>query len=110
VTTYCNYGSGTPVENYSSWSSNVPEYDSAKPNYWVKTVINYTSGNPDVVIYKDLGITEATAKANLAVTTAQTANTNSIEAISIAESKNKIYYSDGFPSGGTYINGDTLFK
>ena len=110
VTTYCNYGSGTPVENYSGWSSNVPEYDSTKPNYWVKTVINYTSGNPDVTIYKDLGITQATEKANLAVTTAQTANANSVEAISIAGSKNKIYYSDGFPSGGTYINGDTLFK
>ena len=110
VTTYCNYGSGTPVENYSGWSSNVPEYDSTKPNYWVKTIINYTSGNPDVTIYKDLGITEAAEKANLAVTTAQTANANSVEAISIAGSKNKIYYSDGFPSGGTYINGDTLFK
>jgi len=110
VTTYCNYGSGTPVENYSNWSSDVPEYNSNKPNYWVKTVINYTSGDPDVVIYKDLGITEAAERANLAATIAQTANANSIEAISIAGTKNKIYYSDGFPSEGTYINGDTLFK
>jgi len=107
---YCNYGSGTPAEGYSGWSSNVPEYDSTKPNYWVKTTVNYTSGNPSVTIYKDLGITEAAERANLAVTTAQTANTNSIEAISIAGSKNKIYYSDSFPTGGTYINGDTLFK
>ena len=110
VTTYCNYGTGTPTASYSGWSSNVPEYDSTKPNYWVKTTVNYTSGNPSVTIYKDLGITEAAEKANLAVTTAQTANTNSIEAISIAGSKNKIYYSDSFPTGGTYINGDTLFK
>lgn len=110
VTAYCNYGTGTPTASYSGWSSNVPEYDSTKPNYWVKTTVNYTSGNPNVTIYKDSGITEAAEKANLAVTTAQTANTNSIEAISIAGSKNKIYYSDGFPTGGTYINGDTLFK
>lgn len=110
ITVYCNYGSGTPAEGYSGWSSNVPEYDSTKPNYWVKTTVNYTSGNPSVTIYKDLGITEAAERANLAVTTAQTANTNSIEAISIAGSKNKIYYSDSFPTGGTYINGDTLFK
>lgn len=110
ITVYCNYGSGTPAEGYSGWSSNVPEYDSTKPIYWVKTTVNYTSGNPSVTIYKDLGITEAAERANLAVTTAQTANTNSIEAISIAGSKNKIYYSDSFPTGGTYINGDTLFK
>lgn len=110
VTVYCNYGNGTPAEGYSGWSSNVPEYDSTKPNYWVKTIVNYTSGNPGITIYKDLGITEAAEKANLAVTTAQTANTNSIEAISIAGSKNKIYYSNDFPTGGTYINGDTLFK
>lgn len=110
VTTYCNYGTGTPTQGYSGWGSSVPEYDSNKPNYWVKTTVNYTSGNPSVTIYKDLGITEAAEKANLAVTTAQTANTNSIEAISIAGSKNKIYYSNNFPTGGTYINGDTLFK
>ena len=110
ITVYCNYGSGTPTESYSGWSSDVPEYDSDKPNYWVKTIVNYTFGSPSITIYKDLAITEATEKANLAVTTAQTANTNSIEAISIAGSKNKIYYSDGFPTGGTYINGDTLFK
>ena len=110
VTVYCNYGNGTPAEGYSGWSSNVPEYDNNKPNYWVKTTVNYTSDNPSVTIYKDLGITQAAEKANLAVTTAQTANTNSIEAISIAGSKNKIYYSNNFPTGGTYINGDTLFK
>lgn len=25
ITVYCNYGSGTPAEGYSGWSSNVPE-------------------------------------------------------------------------------------
>ena len=110
ITVYCNYGSGTPAESYSGWSSDVPEYDSDKPNYWVKTIVNYTFGSPSITIYKDLAITEATEKANLAVITAQTANANSIEAINIAGSKNKIYYSDGFPTSGTYINGDILFK
>lgn len=110
VTLYCNYGTGTPAESYSGWSSNVPEYDNDKPNYWVKTTINYTSGNPDVTIYKDLGITEAAEKANLANVTAQAAEGHSIEAISIADSKNRIYYSSSFPTGGNYINGDTLFK
>ena len=110
VTMYCNYGSGTPSENYQYWSSNVPEYDKDKPNYWVKTTVNYTSGNPNVTIYKDLGITEAVEKANLANATAQTAESHSIEAISIADSKNRIYYSSTFPTQGNYIDGDTLFK
>ena len=110
VTMYCNYGSGTPSEDYQYWSSNVPEYDKDKPNYWVKTTINYTSGNPSVTVYKDLGITEAVEKANLANTTAQTAESHSIEAISIADSKNRIYYSSTFPTEGNYIDGDTLFK
>lgn len=110
VTVYCNYGSGTPAEGYSGWSSNVPEYDSTKPNYWVKTTVNYTSGDPSITIYKDLGITEAAEKANLAATTAQSAEAHSIEAISIADSKNKIYYSSEIPTTGNYINGDTLFK
>ena len=110
VTVYCNYNSGTPPQGYSGWSSNVPEYDKDKPNYWVKTTVNYTSGDPSITIYKDLGITEAAEKANLAVTTAQSAETHSIEAISIADSKNKIYYSSEIPTTGNYINGDTLFK
>ena len=109
VTTYCNYGTGTPAANYSGWNSSVPEYDKNKPNYWVKTTVNYTSGNPSVTIYKDLGITEAAEKANFAASVAQTAESNSLEAISIAGSKNKIYYSTSFPTEGSYIDGDTLF-
>ena len=112
VTTYCNYGTGTPAASYSGWGTNVPTYDKNKPNYWVKTVVNYTSGNPSTTIYKDLGITEAAQKANLAASLAQTAQAHSAEAISIAGSKNKIYYANNFtPAGsdGAYLNGDTLF-
>ena len=50
ITVYCNYGSGTPAESYSGWSSDVPEYDSDKPNYWVKTIVNYTFGSPSITI------------------------------------------------------------
>ena len=112
ITTYCNYGTGTPTASYSGWGTNVPTYDTNKPNYWVKTVVNYTSGNPSTTIYKDLGITEAAQKANLAASLAQTAQAHSAEAISIAGSKNKIYYANNFtPAGndGAYLNGDTLF-
>ena len=68
VTSYCNYGTGTPAASYSGWGSTVPVYDSSKPNYWVKVVITYTSGSPatDTSIYKDNGITDATATANQA--------------------------------------------
>lgn len=81
VTTYCNYGTGTPAASYSGWQSGVPEYDSTKPNYWVKTVITYTKGSPatDTSIYKDNGLTDAISKA-------ATANTNAANALNKANS------------------------
>lgn len=82
VTTYCNYGTGTPAADYSGWSTTVPVYDSSKPNYWVKTVITYTSGTPatDTTIYKDNGITSANSTAAAANSTAQTASGKADEA------------------------------
>jgi len=61
ITTYCcNYGIGTPDEDYSGWSINTPEYDSSKPNYWVKTVIIYVDDSEenfelsgDIVTFED---------------------------------------------------------
>ena len=88
VTTYCNYGTGTPAADYSGWSTTVPAYDSSKPNYWVKTVITYTSGTPatDTTIYKDNGITSANSTAAAANSTAQTASGKADEAWSKADS------------------------
>ena len=60
TTYYCNYGTGTPEENYSGWSIDTPEYDEDKPNYWVKTVIIYVDDseeefelNGDIVTFED---------------------------------------------------------
>ena len=60
TTYYCNYGIGTPDEDYSGWSINTPEYDSSKPNYWVKTVIIYVDDSEenfelsgDIVTFED---------------------------------------------------------
>ena len=99
VTTYCNYGSGTPAASYSGWGSTVPEYSSTKPNYWVKTVITYTSGSPatDTTIYKDNGITNATSTAAAANATAQAADDKATQAqrdagnaLSIANNANNV--------------------
>ena len=124
VTTYCNYGTGTPAASYSGWSTTVPTYDSTKPNYWVKTVITYTTGTPatETKIYQDNGITSATAtaasaktqaaaaedKADSAVSTANTANTNATNALNIATGINQHFwtiatdYATGVPAG-SYI-------
>ena len=81
VTTYCNYGDGTPADNYSGWQSTVPVYDSTKPNYWVKTVITYSNPTEtSTTKYKDNGITSATSTAAAANSTAQTANQTANEA------------------------------
>lgn len=120
VTTYCNYGTGTPAANYSGWSSTVPAYDSTKPNYWIKTVITYTTGTPatDTKIYQDNGITSATAtaasaktqaaaaedKADAAVSTANTANTNASSSLNLANGINQHFWwiaEDTSTTGGT---------
>jgi len=90
TTTYCNYGTGTPAATYSGWQTTVPVYDSSKPNYWVKTVVNYndgTSGTP--VIYKDNGITSATSTAAAANTTANQANQTAGQANQTANQANE---------------------
>lgn len=124
VTTYCNYGTGTPAASYSGWSDTVPSYDSTKPNYWVKTVITYTTGTPatDTKIYQDNGITSATAtaasaktqaaaaedKADSAVSTADTANTNATNALNVANGVNQHFWwiaNDTATTGGTIAAG-----
>ena len=85
ITTYCNYGTGTPAENYSGWQSTVPAYDSTKPNYWVKTVITYSNPTDiDVIIYKDNGITSATSTAAAAWDKADQAQSDASDALSQA--------------------------
>lgn len=88
VTTYCNYGEGTPAASYAGWQSTVPTYDGDKPNYWVKTVITYTTGSPatDTSIYKDNGITDAIYNSAVANSIAQGANENANGALSQANS------------------------
>ena len=127
VTSYCNYGTGTPAANYSGWSSAVPTYDSTKPNYWIKTVITYTTGTPvtDTKIYQDNGITSATAtaasaktqaaaaegKADSAVSTANTANTNASNALNIANGVSQHFWSlaeDTATTGGTLAAGQYI--
>lgn len=89
VTTYCNYGSGTPAESYSGWQSTVPAYDSTKPNYWVKTVITYSNPtDTSVIIYKDNGITSATSTAAAAWSKADQAQTDAGNALSQATAAN----------------------
>lgn len=89
VTTYCNYGSGTPAESYSGWQSTVPAYDSTKPNYWVKTIITYSNPtDTDVIIYKDNGITSATSTAAAAWSKADQAQTDAGNALSQATAAN----------------------
>jgi len=92
VTTYCNYGTGEPAASYSGWQSTVPTYDSTKPNYWVKTVITYTTGTPatDTTIYKDNGITNATSTAAAANSTAQAASNKADSAWSKADNAETI--------------------
>jgi len=81
VTTYCNYGDGTPADNYSGWQSTVPAYDNTKPNYWVKTVITYSNPTEtSTTKYKDNGITSATSTAAAANSTAQAANNTANQA------------------------------
>lgn len=102
VTTYCNYGTGTPAASYSGWQSTVPAYDSTKPNYWVKTVITYTTGSPatDTSIYKDNGITdavstsaEANATASEAWDKADEAQDDAQEALDLARNTNYAWWS-----------------
>lgn len=89
TTTYCNYGTGTPAATYSGWQTTVPAYDSSKPNYWVKTVVNYNDGTSATpVIYKDNGITSATSTAAAANTTANQANTTANQANQTANEAN----------------------
>ena len=120
ITTDCNYGTGTPAANYSGWSTTVPTYDSTKPNYWIKTVITYTTGTPatDTKIYQDNGITSATAtaasaktQAAAAVSTANTANTNASNALSVANGVNQHFWSlaeDTTTTCGTLVAGQYI--
>ena len=102
ATSYCNYGTGTPAASYSGWQSTVPAYDSTKPNYWVKTVITYTTGSPatDTSIYKDNGITDAvttSAEANATATDAwnkaDDAQDDAAEALALAQNTNYAWWS-----------------
>ena len=110
----------------------MPPFEANK-YYWTRSKITWA--NPTNTTYTDAvlanGITSANTTANAANTTAaqanqtantanQTANTanqtaaaaqsTANDAKNIANGKNTIYYSTNFPAGGTYKDGDTLFK
>ena len=116
----------------TGWSNTMPTFEANK-YYWTRSKITWA--NPTNTTYTDAvlanGITSANTTANAANTTAaqanqtantanQTANTASQtaaaaqstanDAKNIANGKNTIYYSTNFPAGGTYKDGDTLFK
>lgn len=85
TTTYCNYGSGTPADNYASWSTTIPAYDSTKPNYWVKVVNTYSAApTTETIKYKDQGITDAMATAAEANEIAASAEEKAAQAESVA--------------------------
>ena len=73
---YCNYGTGTPADTGSHWQDTIPAYDSSKPNYWTKTTIAYTTGNPFIKKVLDQGITQAIYNSAMANSIAQSANEN----------------------------------
>ena len=110
VTTYCNYGEGTPAASYAGWQSTVPTYDSEKPNYWVKTVITYTTGSPatDTSIYKDNGITDAIYNSAVANSIAQSANENSQGALSQSEEALQTAIQVDTLLGGHFMHGNAL--
>ena len=56
---YCNYASGTPSDTSTRWQDEPPTYNSEYPNYWTKTTITYTEGNPFVKKVLDQGLTDA---------------------------------------------------
>ena len=79
---YCNYGSGEPANTGSHWQDTIPTYDSSKPNYWTKTTITYTVGDPFIKKVLDQGITDAVYNSAMANSIAQSANENANGAMS----------------------------
>lgn len=65
----------------SNWGTNVPAYDAAKPDYWVRIKNTYSSGTTvQYIYYKDNGLTSAVSTAAAANTTANQANQTANEA------------------------------
>lgn len=83
TTQYCNYGTGTPADNYSGWTDAPPSYDSSKPNYWVMITNTYSAApTPEIIKYKDEALTKAVADAAIANSIAQHANEDAQGAMS----------------------------
>ena len=85
TTQYCNYGTGTPADNYSGWTDAPPSYDSSKPNYWVMITNTYSAApTSEIIKYKDEALTKAVADAAIANSVAQHANEDAQGAMSQA--------------------------
>ena len=85
ATQYCNYGTGTPADNYSGWVDAPPSYDSSKPNYWVMITNTYSAApTSEIIKYKDEALTKAVADAAIANSVAQHANEDAQGAMSQA--------------------------
>lgn len=74
------------IHEPSNWYINTPEYNSSTPNYWTKTTINYTSGNPTIKTTQDKALTQAIYDAVVANSVAQHSNENAQGAMSQAAS------------------------
>lgn len=94
-TKYTSVASGTTKAQVqalaeSNWSSNVPSYNSAKPDYWVRIVNTYDQAPlNETVYYKDQGLTDAVSKANDAWNKADQAQTDASNALSQANAANQ---------------------
>ena len=85
TTQYCNYGTGTPADNYSGWTDAPPSYDSSKPNYWVMITNTYSAApTSEIIKYKDEALTKAVSDAAIANSVAQHANEDAQGALSQA--------------------------
>ena len=92
-----------------TWSSNVPTYNSSTPAYWVRVTNTYSNpSSTEYIIYKDNGITDAMSTAAAANATANRADTNASNALSIANGTAQHFwtiatdYSTDIPAG-SYI-------
>jgi len=100
VTTYAHVAQGSSENDVKAlpetrWVSNIPEYSSDYPDYWMRVVNTYE--NPtytDTIYIKDNGITTAVAKANsadqkatAAVGTANEANNTANNALNRVQAK-----------------------
>lgn len=90
----------------ADWSTDVPNYNSAKPNYWTRTRLKYEDNTySSWVVNKDYALTKAVYDSAMANSISQSANENANGALSIATGVEQHffwigkYYSTSVPAG-----------